>query len=140
MFDPLGPQATAFGVLTSEAPDGGATGNRVLKFANGYAVGTVMESAADITKPVGGKPMADAFGLTPAALENGGKPATYQLAITAETPPAGGQKICGEKKLTAALLRQPDTPTDKTMTLVFLTARPGEPAAEVCTRLVYTSR
>lgn len=135
----IGPQAEEMGLLTVILP---ATpgGRRTFSFGLGEVVEADLTGVADITKPIGSTTMAAALGVTDVALKNAGDPRTYLLTVLQETPPANGSKLCGDSSPTFLLLRQLETPQDKTMTLVFLSAQPGDPAAKICRKLVYTAR
>ncbi|RYD86007.1 MAG: hypothetical protein EOP84_00505 [Verrucomicrobiaceae bacterium] len=140
LYTAVGPEAEAFGLLSVILPPGGVGGGRTFSFGGGEVLETELVGIADIAKQIGGTPMADALGLTQEALHNGGDPRTYLLKVNSEVSPSGGAKPCGSASPAYLLTRQLDTPADRTVTLVILTAAPGEPTASVCKKLVYTGR
>lgn len=140
VYAAIGPDAEAFGLLSVMLPPGGVGEGRTFSFGAGEVLETELVGVADITKQIGAASMAEALGVTQEALKNGGDPRTYLLKVNSEVPPIGGAKACGETSPAYVLTRQLDIPTDRTVTLVMLTAAPGEPAGSVCKKLVYTAR
>lgn len=136
-YVPLGADAEALGSLKVMLPPGNEGSGRSLVFGDGSIIEATLLSAADISLPVGETSMADAIGVTQAALENGGNPKVYMLSVQSETV-GSGAAACGDRPLTALLLRQPETEMDKTVTFVYLTALPTDPAVEICKRNVFT--
>jgi|GEM_PF-4970761 len=136
VYEPLGPVAEAYGTLSIMLPPGNEGPGRTLSFSKGALIETTLLSGADITLPVGEVAMNEAVGVTQAALENGGAPHVYMLSVQSEEA-GGGEPACGARPLAALLLRQPESETDKSVTIVFLTALPTDPAVEICKRAVF---
>jgi hypothetical protein len=135
---PIGVDAEAFGILKVVLPPGGAGPERTLSFANGHLFETRLLGSVDITKPVGDVPMASALGISQEALANGGDPKTFLMEVSSEGPVADGGSICTTDPPKYVLLRQLDTAADPTSTFLFLTGQPGDGAASICRKLVYT--
>jgi hypothetical protein len=137
---PMGAEAQAQGLLTIELPPGGVGSGRTFTFGNGLVLEAELVGTADITKPIGDMPMAAALGVSEQALKNNGDPKTYLLQVKSETPSVGAAKACGESSPTHAVIRQLETEEDKTLTIVLVSAIPGETGAKVCRKVVYTAQ
>jgi len=138
-YEPMGEVAEAYGALSIMLPVGNEGPGRTLVFGNGAQIETTLLSSADIALPLGQVAMSEAIGVTQTALENDGAPKVYMLSVQSEIPGAG-DAACGTRPLSALLLRQPESPTDQTVTIVFLTALPTDPAVEICKRAVFMTQ
>lgn len=136
----FGADAEAWGLLSILLPPDGVGGGRTFSFGSGATFETELEGVADITKPIGSSSMATALGVTETALQNGGDPRTYLLKVLSEKHAADGANTCGDVATGYIISRQLDTATDRSVTLLMLSAKPGEPNSTVCKKLVYLAR
>ncbi len=138
-YRPVGPEGEALGELVVLGPPGGVGSLRTFQFANGGVIELELLSGLDVSKPIGSQPAAAALGLTVQALQNGGDPKVYLLKVLSETPPAGAANLCGDKPAPFAVVRQPESETDKTLTLVMVAGAVDDPSAAPCHKSVYVS-
>lgn len=139
LFKPIGADERGLGELTVLGPIGGVGNGRTFQFAGGTILELELMGSVDVAKPIGAQPAAAVLGLTESALNNGGNPSVYLLKVISEQPPEGSARLCGETSTPFAVVRQPETASDNTLTLVMLAGALDDGNTQSCYRAEYVA-